>query len=94
MFDINNVIAEYIETSENRKALEKKEKELKKAIEQFNNNKPFNTDIYSVYFEARKREGLNTKELYKDFPDIKKEYGTITEYYIIHATEKAEEKTA
>lgn len=72
MNNIDKIISEYIETVENRKALEKKEKEYKTLLEMFNNGKNFATNTHAVYFEKRKRETLDTKTLYQDFPDIKK----------------------
>lgn len=89
MKTINEIIAEYETAKAARKAVEKREKELAEMIKAAAGNTGIvNTENYSVIIDVRTREGLNTKELYHDFPDIKKEYGTVTEYAVITVKKK------
>lgn len=92
---IDSIIAAY-NAAKAAESAAKKEKERLAAIilESAKGADFFETDTFRVMIDKRKREGLDTKALYRDFPDIKKEYGTITEYSVITAKEKAEKRTA
>jgi len=88
--DINAIISAYID-AKNRETEAKKEKEKLASLilEHAKGADFFQTDAYNVVIDKRTRTGIDTKALYKDFPDIKDAYGTITEYNVITAKEKA-----
>lgn len=75
----NEIIAAYIAASETKKTIEKQLEELKATIIDFmGNSATFETDKYSVILKTTETIRLDTKALYKDFPDIKKDYGKLS----------------
>ena len=95
--NINTIIAEYLKAKQEKNDAEKREKALAKQIELYaGNNNFFDTDNYIVVIDERKRETIDTKAVYNDFPDFKSVYGRITTYNVITAKEKQEtqKKTA
>lgn len=91
--EINNIIRAYMETVENRKALEKQEENLKKMIYDFIGENTFaETDCYFLTVKETATTRLDTKTLYKDFPDMKEVYGKTSVSKTLVATEKQREK--
>lgn len=95
MENINAIINLYMKTIENRKALEKQENELKQAIfDHIGKGSYIETDDYFVSVKETISERIDTKALYKDFPDIKKTYGKISVSRSLVPTVKNKVKTA
>lgn len=95
--NINTIIAEYLKAKQEKNEAEKREKALAKQIELYaNGNNFFDTDDYIIVIDERKRETIDTKAVYNDFPDFKSVYGRVTTYNVITAKEKQEtqKKTA
>lgn len=96
MMSIDEIISAY-NRAKAAESSAKKEKERMAALilERANGAEFFETEAYRVFLDPRKREGLDTARLYKDFPDIKAEYGTVSNYSVITAKAKdAEKRTA
>lgn len=87
--DINEIVAAY-NAAKARESAAKKEKDLCSAmiLEYANGAEFFETDDFRVMLGNRSRSGIDTKKLYKDFPDIKDVYGTTTTYTVIDAQKK------
>jgi predicted phage-related endonuclease len=82
--NINDIIREYIRTKEQKAAAEKKEAELKALIlEHAAGTDFFATEDFNVIIKKTVSTRLDSKALYKDFPDIKKEYGKDSVSYSI-----------
>ena len=78
--NINEIIAAYNAAHAEKTRLEKIEKEMKALIlDHAGDNDHFSTDVYTVFIKTTMSDGLDTKALYKDFPDIKAEYGRPSE---------------
>ena len=96
--DINTVIADYIRAKQEKAAAEKREKELKALLLSIaGGRESFETDNFTVIVKTSASMRLDTDALYKDFPDIKKEYGRVSTSTSIIAAEKetsAEKKSA
>ena len=91
--DINNIIRAYMEIVENRKAMEKQEENLKKMIYDFMGKNTFaETDCYFLTVKETATTRLDTKALYKDFPDMKEVYGKTSVSKSLVATGKQQEK--
>lgn len=93
----NEILAAFIVAQENRKAAEKQEKALKTMILEFMQGRELlETDLYSVVIKKTEKSTLDTAALYKDFPDIKKDYGktTVSRSVDVVARSAAEQKTA
>jgi len=93
----NEIIAAYVAASEAEKAAKKQVENLKAMIMDFMQDKAlFETDLYSVLIKETESTRLDTKALYKDFPDIKKDYGKtiVSRSVTIAARSAAELKTA
>lgn len=93
----NEILAAFIVAQETRKAAEKQEKALKAMILEFmHDSELLETDLYSVVVKKTEKSTLDTAALYKDFPDIKKDYGkTIVSRSVdVVARSAAEQKTA
>lgn len=91
--DINNIIRAYMETVENRKAMEKQEENLKKMIYDFMGENTFaETDCYFLTVKETATTRLDTKALYKDFPDMKDVYGKTSMSKSLVATAKQQER--
>ena len=83
-------ILKVIKLREQAKALEKEEKllvqELKNVAKKTDGK--IDTEKAFAWIEKQLQDRLNTKELYNDFPDIKKDYGYTLEIEKFHAEEK------
>lgn len=94
---ISEAIATYIEEKE-KEATAKKRKEAMRAIiiEYMGNNDIITTDEYTAILKKTTSNRLNTKALYKDFPDVKDVYSKPTTSTELIATKNAkpEGKTA
>lgn len=72
----NEIIAAYIAATEAEKAAKKQAETLKAAILEFMGPAlALETDLYSIIIKETETTRLDTKALYKDFPDIKNDYG-------------------
>ena len=93
--NINNIISEYNRIKEEKTSLEKQEKALREQILLFANEKAmFETDQFTVIVKSSERVTLDTKALYKDFPEMKSVYGKTATVKTLAIAEKATEKTA
>lgn len=93
--DINSIISEYNRIKEDRASLEKQEKALREQIILYASDKNmFETDNYTVIIKSSERVTLDTKALYKDFPEMKDVYGKTATVKTLAIAEKAAEKTA
>ena len=93
----NEILSAFIVAQEARKTAEKQEKALKAMILEFmGENELIETDLYSVIIKKTEKHMLDTTALYKDFPDIKKDYGktTVSRSVDVVARSAAEQKTA
>lgn len=91
--NIDTIVAEYLKAKQEKNDAEKREKALAKQIELFAaENNFFSTENYNVMIDTRKRESIDTKAVYQDFPDFKTVYGRVTTYNIITVKEKQEEQ--
>lgn len=87
---INEIIASYNAAKEEEKAAKARAEMLKALIvEHAAGAELFTTDIYTVFVKTTASERLDTKALYKDFPDIKKEYCKVTKSVSVNAIETA-----
>lgn len=94
---INEIITTYIEEKANESAAKKRAEAMKKLILQHAGSADsFQTDIYTVIIKTTSSIRLDTDSLYKDFPDIKNDYGKVTTSRTISAavTGAAGQKTA
>ena len=93
--NIDVIIAEYNRIKEEKASLEKQEKALREQILLFANEKNMvETDRYTVIIKSSERVTLDTKALYKDFPEMKDVYGKTTTVKTLAIAEKVAEKTA
>lgn len=91
----NEMISAYLAMKEQERKAKEKAEELKKLILDFIGNNPlFETDEYSVIVKTTESTRLDTKTLYKDFPDIKNTYGKTTVSKTLAIAEKSALKTA
>lgn len=93
----NEIIAAYIAATEAEKAAKKQAETLKAAILEFMGSAPaLETDLYSVIVKETETVRLDTKALYKDFPDIKNDYGktSVSRSVTVAARSAAAQKTA
>lgn len=89
-FSIDSAIMALLDAREMKRTAEKREKAAADFIKAYAAGRAaFETDVFSVIMDRRTRTGLDTAALYADFPDIKNDYGTTTEYTVITAAEKA-----
>ena len=76
---INEIVSEYMEAKAARIAAERREKAaLACILDAAGNKTAFDTDDYSIIINYSESCRLDTKALYKDFPDIKETYGKKT----------------
>lgn len=96
MFNLDGMLAEYIDVKAAAAAAAKREKELKALLLEYAAGRTFfETDSYAVTIKTTTSERLDTATLYKDFPDIKKTYGRpSTSYAILPAVRQQEKQTA
>jgi len=94
--NIDEIIREYIEANNAAKKAAKRAGALKDIILQHaGNDAYFETDVYSVTIKDTVSERLDTASLYRDFPDIKKDYGRQSvSRSVIPAARKQEKKSA
>ena len=95
--DINTIVADYIRAKEEENSAKKRAAALKDLIlNHAGNAEIFTTDVYTVFIKTTTSSRLDTAALYKDFPDIKKEYGKETTSKTVDAvvTADAEKKSA
>lgn len=93
----NEIIAAYIAATEAEKRAKKQAEEMKNLIIEFMGPAAtIETDLYSVIIKETETTRLDTKSLYKDFPDIKKDYGktSVSRSVTIAARSAAATKTA
>lgn len=93
----NEILAAYIAATEAEKAAKKQAEAMKNLILEFMGSAAaLETDLYSVIIKETETVRLDTKALYKDFPDIKKDYGktSISRSVTIAARSAATTKTA
>lgn len=94
---INEIIACYLQEKENESSAKKRAAAMKELILKYAGDVDnFTTDIYTVIIKTSSSCRLDTDALYKDFPDIKNEYGKVTTSKTVAAvvTADAEKKTA
>ena len=78
--DINTIIADYIRAKQEESSAKKAAAAAKEMILQHANGADnFMTDVYTVIIKKTQSVRLDTETLYKDFPDIKREYSKVTE---------------
>lgn len=93
MFTIDEIIRRFNEAKAAEAAAKKEAAAMKDLIVEFaKNRKTFDTDLYNVIINESSTTRLDTAALYKDFPDIKKEYGKESVSVSIAAALKATEK--
>lgn len=93
----NEIIAAYIAATEAEKAAKKQADAMKAMILEFMAGAAaIETDLFSVVVKETETTRLDTKALYKDFPDIKKDYGkpSVSRSVVAVARSAAEQKTA
>ena len=93
----NEIIAAYITAVDAEKAA-KKQADVMKALllDAMAGAATLETDLFSVIVKETESVRLDTKSLYHDFPDIKKDYGktTVSRSVTVVARSAAEQKTA
>ena len=93
----NEIIAAYVAATEAEKRAKKQAEEMKNLIIEFMGSAAtIETDLYSVIIKETETTRLDTKALYKDFPDIKKDYGktSVSRSVTVAARSAAATKTA
>lgn len=92
---INEIISAYLTAKEAEREAKKQADALKDLIMSAMGNNPlFETDLYTVFAKQTESIRLDTKALYKDFPDIKKDYGKTVTSVSLDIAEKVALKTA
>ena len=94
---INEIITNYNAAKDAEREAKKRAEEMKALIiEHAKGAELFTTDVYTVTIKTTTSERLDTKALYKDFPDIKKTYGKTTTSKSVEAlvTANAEKRSA
>lgn len=77
--DINSIIAAYMAAKQQESDAKKRAAELKTMIVNHAAGKgTFTTSDYNVIIKTTTSSRLDTESLYRDFPDIKKDYGKTT----------------
>lgn len=93
----NEIIAAYIAAVDAEKAAKKQADAMKALLlDAMAGAAALETDLYSVIVKETESVRLDTKALYHDFPDIKKDYGktTISRSVTVAARSAAATKTA
>lgn len=72
---INEMIQNYLKAKEEEARAKKEKETLKAQILDFCKSENFSTDIFTVIVKVTSSVRLDTKALYKDFPDLKNVYG-------------------
>ena len=92
---INEIISAYLTAKEAEREAKKQADALKDLIMSAMGNNPlFESDLYTVFAKQTESTRLDTKALYKDFPDIKKDYGKTVTSVSLDIAEKVALKTA
>ena len=87
---INEIVSLYTLAKEQERKAKQEKENLKALILEYAQNKSiFETEDFTVTIKKTESKRLDTKALYHDFPDIKKEYEKITESISIDTFEKA-----
>lgn len=74
--DINYIISEYVAAAAAEKAAKKRAENARALLlEKLAGRDSVVTDEYSVIIKKNVSTRLDTTALYKDFPDVKREYG-------------------
>lgn len=93
MKDINATVRDLLQARKDKADAERREKAAAEAIKLYAAGAgSFSTDNYNVILSQREQFRLDTARLYADFTerDIKAEYGKVTRYVVIVASEKAD----
>lgn len=86
----NEIIYAYMAAQEEMRTAKKKADEMKELILSMIGTAPvFETDLYCVIPKRTEKTTIDTKALYKDFPDIKEEYGKPSVSVSLSIAEKA-----
>lgn len=89
--NINDIITAYIAAKEEENTAKKRADALRAAILEHAGTDPvFETADYIVTIKTQVSTVLDTKALYKDFPDMKKVYGRPSVKTSVIPTEKSE----
>lgn len=92
---INEIISAYLSAREAEREAKKQADAMKDLImSAMGSASLFETDVYSVFAKQTESIRLDTKTLYKDFPDIKKDYGKTVTSVSLDIAEKVALKTA
>ena len=76
MENLNGIIKNYLEAcAQESDAKKRKESAKQIIIDAIGNNDGITTDLFAVIVKKTSSVKLDTKTLYKDFPDIKNVYG-------------------
>ena len=78
--DINTIITDYIRAKQEESSAKKAAAAAKEMLLQYAGGADnFMTDIYTVIIKKTQSVRLDTAALYRDFPDVKREYSKATE---------------
>lgn len=90
---IDEIIVAY-EQAKEQESIAKKEKDKLKAfiLNHAGNNPDFSTDNFHVFIKKTYQTNLDTKKLYKDFPEMKDVYGKTIEKVSVDVKTKQAEK--
>ena len=89
--NINDIVTEYAAQKAMEAAAKKRAAALKALImDHAAGGDYFETDDFRVFIKSTTSTRLDSERLYKDFPDIKAEYGKTSTSYTIDAHMKAE----
>ena len=95
MFNINNIVSEFVALTEMEKQTKKRIDELKTLIiDHAGDSDSFTTDNYTIVIKQTESIRLYTKALYKDFPDIKNTYGKTSISKSVITAKRDDTKTA
>ena len=95
MFNINSIVSEFVALTEMEKQTKKRIDELKAIIfDHAGDSDSFTTEGYTIVIKQTESIRLDTKALYKDFPDIKNTYGKTSISKSIVAAKRDDTKTA
>lgn len=91
----NEMARRFLELDTMEKTIKKERDTLKKLLLEFAGESPLaETEDFSIVITEKKSNTLDTKTLYKDFPDIKTVYGKETVSKSVAVIEKALAKKA
>jgi predicted phage-related endonuclease len=88
---INEIIKSYLQEKAAETEAKKRAETMKALILEAAHGADYiETELYRVFIKATTSTRLDTKALYKDFPDIKEAYGKTSTSYTVDARERAE----